>query len=142
MGSNVLPQITECGEVLAAAFRFTVKRLPCVKPLMCFQPARYPREIPFVIMHTRAFPRQLNVHQGQAHKNSSHNTLISTFRAQREIQTIIQQSGVSVTLKPGCLGLKFWSPLPEGDLDPVTNPLCFRCLCGTQDTAYHAVSAF
>lgn len=40
MGSNVLPQITECGEVLAAAFRFTVKRLPCVKPLMCFQPVQ------------------------------------------------------------------------------------------------------
>lgn len=40
MGSNVLPQITECGEVLAAAFRFTVKRFPCVKPLMCFQPVQ------------------------------------------------------------------------------------------------------
>ena len=70
MGSNVLPQITERGEVLAAAFRFTVKRLPCVKPLMCFQPARYPREIPFVIMYYRAFPRQLNVRQRQVHKNS------------------------------------------------------------------------
>ena len=40
MGSNVLPQITERGEALAAAFRFTVKRLPCVKPLMCFQPVQ------------------------------------------------------------------------------------------------------
>lgn len=40
MGSNVLPQIAECGEVLAAAFRFTVKRFPCVKPLMCFQPVQ------------------------------------------------------------------------------------------------------
>ena len=45
VGSNVLPQITECGEVLAAALRFTVKRFPCVKPLMCFQPAKYPREM-------------------------------------------------------------------------------------------------
>lgn len=40
MGSNVLPQIAECGEVLAAAFGFTVKRFPCVKPLMCFQPVQ------------------------------------------------------------------------------------------------------
>lgn len=46
MRSDVLPQITECGEVLAAAFRFTVKRFPCVKPLMCFQPARHPEKFP------------------------------------------------------------------------------------------------
>lgn len=40
MGPNVLPQVTECGEVFAAALRFTVKRFPCVKPLMCFQPVK------------------------------------------------------------------------------------------------------
>lgn len=71
MSSNVLPQITECGEVLAAAFRFTVKRFPCVKPLMCFQPTRYPREIPFVILYYRDFLCELNVLQDLVHKNSS-----------------------------------------------------------------------
>lgn len=86
MGSNVLPQITECREVLAAAFRFTVKRLPCVKPLVCFQPGRHPHEIPIVTMCYTAFPRQPDVLQDQVHKNSM--AIICEylkFCAQREI---------------------------------------------------------
>lgn len=72
MGSNVLPQITECGEVFAAAFRFTVKRFPCVKPLMCFQPARYYREIPFVIKYYSTEPLHISFMklQDHVHKNS------------------------------------------------------------------------
>lgn len=112
MGSDVLPQITECGEVLAAALRFTVKRFPCVKPLMCFQPARYPREIAFVIMYYTASPCQLNVLQDQVQKNSI--SIIDEYPklyAQRDSQRSIQQRGMSVTLEPDCLQLKSWSHL-------------------------------
>lgn len=88
MGSNVLPQITECGEVLAAAFRFTVKCFPCVKPLMCFQPIKYPREIPFVIMYYKASPHQLNRLQDQVHKPRANNeTKVTLFIAKQIVNT-------------------------------------------------------
>lgn len=43
--SDVLPQVTVRCEVFAAAFWFTVKCFPCVKPLMCFQPKKHVKKI-------------------------------------------------------------------------------------------------
>lgn len=105
MGSNVLPQIAECGEVLAAAFRFTVKRFPCVKPLMCFQPARYAGE---------HFPLSLASYATEplTHVSSMcfwiqcRRIWDPNFFARREIQRSPQQSSRSVPLPPDCLGLK------------------------------------
>lgn len=54
--SNVLPQVTVRCEVFTAAFWFTVKCFPCVKPLMCFQPKKHAQKNPFYGLYYKPAP--------------------------------------------------------------------------------------
>lgn len=109
MGSNVLPQVTECGEVLAAALRFTVKRFPCVKPLMCFQPAKCPGEMSHAEGTTHRAPQcQPDPLWGQRTRRLHQSTLAAETPPKRNAE-MQWYRGVSInSSETDPFGLKSW----------------------------------